>query len=110
MQKIRKILGAVSEKTALPTNQPIITTNTDLIGPRWRRSNKLYKTLDYWSRDLLKFNFPEKSLGLVFPPYFMYDFSRKFFLMLYSIKWPNLIVWLPLLLKIFGNMCITIVC
>ena len=36
MQKIRKILGAVSEKTALP----IITNNTDLIGPRWRRSNK----------------------------------------------------------------------
>ena len=34
MQKIRKILGAVSEKTALLTNQPIITNNTDLIGPR----------------------------------------------------------------------------
>ena len=46
MQKIRKILGTVSGKTALPTyqptnqptnnqtNQPIITNNTDLIGPR----------------------------------------------------------------------------
>ena len=38
MQKIRKTLGAVSEKTALPTNQPInqpiITNNTDLTGPR----------------------------------------------------------------------------
>ena len=42
MQKIRKILRAVSEKTALPTNQPIITNNTDLIGPRWRRSNKRF--------------------------------------------------------------------
>ena len=41
MQKIRKILGAVSEKTALLTNQPIITNNTDLIGPRWRWSNKV---------------------------------------------------------------------
>ena len=44
MQKIRKILTTVSEKTALPTNQPnnqpIITNNTDLIGPRWRRSKK----------------------------------------------------------------------
>ena len=40
MQKIRKILRAVSEKTALPTNQPIITNNNDLIGPRWRRSKK----------------------------------------------------------------------
>ena len=34
MQKIKKILRAVSDKTALPTNQPIITNNTDLIGPR----------------------------------------------------------------------------
>ena len=42
MQKIRKILRAISEKTALPTNQPtnqpttqpIITNNNDLIGPR----------------------------------------------------------------------------
>ena len=48
MQKIRKILKTVSDKTALPinqpsnqpTNQPIITNNTDLIGPRWRQSKK----------------------------------------------------------------------
>ena len=43
MQKIRKILRAVSEKTVLPSNQPIITNNTYLIGPRWRRSKKLFK-------------------------------------------------------------------
>ena len=30
--------------------------------------------------------------------------------MLYSIKWPHFIVWLPLLLEILGNMCIIIVC
>ena len=50
MQKIRKILRAVSEKTALPTNQPtnqpthqpIITNNTDFIGPGWRRFKKNY--------------------------------------------------------------------
>ena len=41
--------------------------------------NKLYKTLDYWSRDMLNFNFSEKGLGLVSPPYFVYDFSRKMF-------------------------------
>ena len=52
MEKIRKILRAVSEKTGLPvnqptnqrtnqpTNQPIITNNSDPIGPRWRQSNK----------------------------------------------------------------------
>ena len=44
MQKIGKILRAVSEKNALPTNQPtnqpVITNNTDLIGSGVRRSLK----------------------------------------------------------------------
>ena len=39
----------------------------------------------------------------------MYDFSRKLFIVLYSINWPNFIVWLPLLCEILGNMCIAIV-
>ena len=72
--------------------------------------NKLYKILDYWSRDMLNFHFSEKDLGLVSAPHFVHDFSRKMFLMLHSINWPNFIVWLPLLLEILGNMCITIVC
>ena len=72
--------------------------------------NKLHKTSDYWSRDMLNFNFSEKSLRLVSPTNFMYDFSRKMFLMLHSINWPNFIVLLPLLLEILGNMYITIVC
>ena len=46
MQKIRKILRAVSEKTALPTNQPIITNNTDLIGPHMLWSKKLPNILE----------------------------------------------------------------
>ena len=37
---------------------------------------------------------------------FVYDFSRKTFLILYSINWPNFIVWLSLHLEILGNMCI----
>ena len=44
MQKIRKTLRAVSEKTVLPTNQPnnqpVITNNTDFIGPGWRRTKR----------------------------------------------------------------------
>ena len=32
------------------------------------------------------------------------------FFLLYSINWPNVIVWLPLLCEILGNMCIRIVC
>ena len=72
--------------------------------------NKLYETLDYWSRDMLNFNFPKKDLGLVFPSHFVYDFSRKIFFVSYSINWPNFNVWLPLLLEILGNMCIIIIC
>ena len=72
--------------------------------------SKLYKTLGYWSRDMLNFNFSEKDLGLVSSPHFVHDFSRKTFLMFHSINWPSFIVWLPLLLEILGNMCITFVC
>ena len=43
------------------------------------------------------------SLGLVSSPHLLYDFSSKMFLCLYSIKWPNFTVWLPLLLEILGN-------
>ena len=52
---------------------------------------------------MLNFNFLEKGLGLVSPPYFVYDFSRKMFLVLYFINWPSL------LFELLGNMCITIV-
>ena len=72
--------------------------------------NKLHRTLDYWSRVMLNFNFSKKGLGLVSPPHCVYDFSRKMFLMLHSINRPNFIVWLPSLLEILGNMCISILC
>ena len=71
--------------------------------------NKHYKTLDYWSRDMLNFNLLEKSSRLVSLSHFEYDFSRKMFLMLHFSNWPNFIARLPLLLEILGNMCITIV-
>ena len=52
--------------------------------------NKLYKTLYYyWFRDMLSIDFLEKGLVIVSPPYSEHDFSRKIFLMLYSINWPN---------------------
>ena len=41
MQKIKKILKGVSEKAALPTNQPVIIKNTDFVRPDWRRSKDL---------------------------------------------------------------------
>ena len=50
----------------------------------FNNKNELYKTLEYWSRDNINFNFLEKGLGLVSPPHFVYDFWRKIFLMLHS--------------------------
>ena len=72
--------------------------------------NKLYKTLDYRSRDILIFDFLEKGLGIVSLSHFVYNFSRKFFLMLYFINWPNFIAWLRLLREILVNICIVTVC
>ena len=59
---------------------------------------------------MLNFDFLEKGLGIDSLPHFAYDFSRKIFAMLYSINWPNFIVWLPSLLEILLNMCIANIC
>ena len=40
-----------------------------------------FKTLDYWSRDLLNSSFLEKGLGIVSAPHFVFDFLTKMFLM-----------------------------
>ena len=40
----------------------------------------------------MNLDFLEKVLGMVSPSHFWYDFSRKIFLLLYSINWPNFIV------------------
>ena len=60
---------------------------------------------------MVNFDFIEKSLEIVSPPYFLYDFSTKMFLMLYSINFQrsNFIVGLPLLIEILGKMCIAVV-
>ena len=71
------------------------------------QQNKPYKFPDCWSWDKLNFDFLE--LGVVSRPHFVYDFSRKKFFVFYSIKWPNLFVWLPLLLEILGNMFFVII-
>ena len=65
------------------------------------------KNLDYWSRDMLNSDFLVNVLE-VSPPHFVHDFSRKLFLMLYSINWPNIIAWLLLLFEVLGNMFIVI--
>ena len=59
---------------------------------------------------MLNFDFLEKGLGIVSAPHFVCSFSRKVCILLYFINWLNFIVWLPLLLEIFGEICISIVC
>ena len=56
----------------------------------------------------INFYFLEKGPGIISSPYFVFDFARKMFLVLYSINWPNCVVWLRL--EILDNMCISIVC
>ena len=68
------------------------------------------KISDCWSTDMLNFDFSKKEQILVSPQYFVYDFSRKTLLKLYSINWPNFIVWLSLLLEIFGNISTVVIC
>ena len=58
--------------------------------------NKWYKYFGCWSRDMLDFDFLEKSLGLVSLLHFVHDFSRQALLILYSINWPNFIFRLSL--------------
>ena len=56
---------------------------------------------------MLNIDFLEKGLGLVSSPHIVYDFSRKMFLMLYSINISFFTVLLSLLLKILGNFLLT---
>ena len=48
--------------------------------------NKLYKCSDCLSRKILNFVFFEKGLELVSPPHFVYEFSRKIFLIFHLIN------------------------
>ena len=52
----------------------------------------------------------KRGLELISLSHFPPNFWTKIFPLLYSINWPNFIVWLVLLCEIFGNMCIAIVC
>ena len=71
---------------------------------------KLLKYLQYWSRDMLNFDFLDKDLETVSSAHFVYDFFTKMICMLHSINWTNFIAWLLLFLAILGNIRIAIVC
>ena len=60
----------------------------------------------FWSRDMLNFWCFTKWFVTSFLSKFVHDFSRKIFFMLYSIYWPNFIVWFSLFSEVSGNMFI----
>ena len=52
----------------------------------------------------------KRGLERVSLPHFCLIFEEKYFSILYSINWSNIIVWFPLLREILGNMFIVIIC
>ena len=46
---------------------------------------------------MVNYDFLEKGLGIGFLTHFLHDFSRKIFLILFSINWPNFIEILDIL-------------
>ena len=47
----------------------------------------------------------KRGLELASFPHFLHNFWIKIFLLLCSVNWPSLIVWLPLLPEILSNIC-----
>ena len=80
-------------KLYIRSNQVINTLILMYFGRPSRHAIKTnYNISDCWSRKTLYFNFSQKRLALAFLPHFVYGFSRKIFLMLYSFNWLNFIV------------------
>ena len=71
--------------------------------------NKLYITFQTVIREICSILFLINGLGLASPQHFVYDFSRKIFLVLYAFNIPHFVVWLHLPLEILGNICIAII-
>ena len=76
----------------------------------WEGETAIPSAPCFYGSELQTFDPEIFCLGIIFPTYFVYDFSRKMFLMLCSINCPNFIVWLLLFLEISCNMCIANVC
>ena len=77
--------------------------------------NKLFKTLPYWSRDILNFEFLDKGLGIVSPAHFVYDFPTRislyYILLTDQISLPACLYflryWAICVLQLFDNQVVT---
>ena len=77
--------------------------------------SKLRNTQIHWHQGTFQLLLPhiklfkKRAVELVYLPYCQHDFWKKIFITLYSINWPNFIIWLPLL-EILDNICILTIC
>ena len=76
---------------------------------RYQNTSGCDTTADHLLSTCIKLFHKIKRSGTSPLPHLLHKFWRKIFLLLYSIKWPNFIVCLPLLCEILSNMCIEIV-
>ena len=76
----------------------LISICSDILNLAYHR-NKLYETLEYWSRDMLNFDFFRKGSGNSISIAFRVWSYKKILLKLCSNNWPNFIAWLFLLLE-----------
>ena len=74
----------------LPTDRPYFFADL----PVYQKNNLVSP---HWFRDMLNFDFFRKGFGSSFSSAFMYDFSRKMFLMPYSIKLTKFLCLIALL-------------
>ena len=68
--------------------------------------NKLFETYNIDPEICSILFFLDNGLGINSSTRFVYGFSTKIFLILYSINWSNFIVSWPLLLELLGYMCL----
>ena len=100
----------LEELYVVKANVQHLSFNMSLCSPWTYNKSKLYKCSDFWSRDKLDFDFFRKNPDTSFWTTFCVWCSRRMFWMLYSVTWPDSIVWLLLVLEILGNMRIEIIC
>ena len=125
LDKKAKVSFNIYDVTDLTTNNYNIHTAQYL--KKWRQSgNEILLVNKIWCEKCFSLMVENEAERLVPELFFVFkrasynikvsgqhlsfnDFSRKILRMLYSINWSNFIAWLPLLLKILGNMCLAII-
>ena len=73
---IRKVRLFSKSVTSQPGSQAYCQNISIILKLTYNKS-KLYKTLDYWSRDMLNFDFLKKGLEIISVPHFVHGFSNK---------------------------------